>query len=475
MFKSVTPESVGISSKFVMQFLKTCHRSGIVNHSVIMMRGNSIFAEYYWRPFHKDKVHRMYSQTKSFVGIAIGLLLEDGKLSLDDEIYKFFQEKIEHELPENLKNMTIRDMLSMQTCGETPDWFTHSDPDRTHLYFNENSAIVPSGMRWSYDSPGSQVLSVLVEKLSGMSLFDFLNERIFKYLGTFKDASILKTRNDDSFGDSALLCTTRDMVSFARLLMNGGEWNGRQLISREYVKIAVSKVADNRITAFDKALSQGYGYQIWKTEYNGFGFIGMGDQLTICMPEKDFIFSCTCDNQGYPEARTVILNAVYDLIVENLSDKPLPENKDEYILLERIGSGLELAVMSGEVYSPSQKELSGKEYICQENETGITSFYFEFNDDEGKLHYTNAQGKKTLIFGLGKNVFTKFPQLGYSDIHATLPSYNPDFMYDCAVSAAWGEEKKLMLRVQIIDTFLGNIFMLFSFKDNMATVRLYQS
>ena len=128
--------------------------------------------------------------------------------------------------------------------------------------------------------------------------------------------------------------------------------------------------------------------------------------------------------------------------------------------------------MSGDSYSPFQKELSGKVYICDKSPTGITKFSFEFENNEGKLHYTNAQGDKTLNFGLGKNVFGKFPQFGYSDIHTGLPSENLDFMYDCAASAAWGEEKKLLLRVQIIDTFLGNMFAVFSFKDEIATVTM---
>ena len=77
MFKTVTPESVGISSALVEKMIRTLNRRGLAMHSVLMMRGEDIFAEYYWKPFDKDFCHRMYSQTKSFVGVAIGLLEED--------------------------------------------------------------------------------------------------------------------------------------------------------------------------------------------------------------------------------------------------------------------------------------------------------------------------------------------------------------------------------------------------------------
>ena len=135
MFKTITPERAGISSRFVEQFIRTLNKRGLATHSILLMRGNDIFAEYYWKPFHKDFCHRMYSQTKSYVGIAIGLLEEDGKLNLDDRIADHFPDKIDRELPANLAQQTIRHMLTMQTCGSPPSWFDCDDPDRTHQYF----------------------------------------------------------------------------------------------------------------------------------------------------------------------------------------------------------------------------------------------------------------------------------------------------------------------------------------------------
>ena len=472
MFSTVTPEQAGISSALVEKFIRTLNKRGLAMHSVLMMRGENIFAEYYWKPFHKGFCHRMYSQTKSFVGVAIGLLEEDGKLKLSDPISRYFPEKIDFELPENLKTLTIHDMLLMETCGNTPSWFRHADPDRVHLYFAENTSHIPGGMRWEYDSPGSQVLSTLVEKLSGMSLFDFLNARIFIKLGTFKTASILKTRTEDSFGDSAMLCTTRDIASFARFVMNYGTWHGERLMNEDYLRKATSRLADNDETGFEGVFSHGYGYQIWRAPYNGFAFNGMGCQLTICLPEKDLIFTCTADNQGYAEAKPLILTAFYDLIVENLGDEPLEENPAAYKACCHLADTLKLLHLSGETASPFAEELNGKEYRCEENLTGITRFSLHFTGvDTGELHYTNAQGEKVLSFGLGRNVFGKFPELGYSDLHAGVRTEN-GFLYDCAASAAWREEKKLCIKVQVIDKYFGNLFMMFSFKENYAVVRM---
>lgn len=474
--KNITPEQAGISSDTVVRFIKGLERKGIVLHSVLMMRGDGIFAEYYWKPFCADKCHRMYSQTKSFVGIAVGLLAQDGKLDLDGRICDYFPEKIDKPLPAHLAEMTVRQMLTMQTCTDEPFfWFYWDDPDRTHLYLNENDAKLPAGMRWKYDSSGSQVLSALVEKLSGKSLFEFLDERIFRHLGTFRTAKILKTRNGDSWGDSAMVCTPRDIASFARLLMDGGVCGGKQLISRDYIREATSFAADNNITGFEEVNNKGYGYQIWKTEYDGFAFNGMGCQLTVCIPEKDLIFVCTGDNQGYASAEALILHSLYDLIVDNLSDAALPEDPSACRKAADLCGTLELFCLKG-TQSPYQKALSGKTFLCESNPTGIEKFSFTFNDSgEGQWHYTNAQGEKCLPFGLSKNVFCKFPQTGYSKEKGGMPAEDRDFLYDCAVSAAWREDRKLLLKVQIIDEYLGNMFAIFSFRDELATVTMIKN
>ena len=109
-------------------------------------------------------------------------------------------------------------------------------------------------------------------------------------MGTFKTAEILKTKNGDSWGDSALLCTLRDMASFGRLLMNGGVWQGERLMNEEYIREATSAIVCNDEIGFTGCFSHGYGYQIWKVEQDGFAFNGMGCQLTICLPKKDLIF-----------------------------------------------------------------------------------------------------------------------------------------------------------------------------------------
>lgn len=474
MFERVTPESVGISSRYVEKFISTLEKRKARMHSVLLLRGDKLFGEYYWAPFNKDTCHRMYSQTKSYVSIAIGFLLDEGKLSLDDKIADFFPEKIRIE-NEQIRRQTVRNMLMMSTVGHGKDWFEKENTDRLDLYLNREGIARSPGSVWEYDSQGSQVLCALVEKLSGMRLFDYLKKKLFDHLGTFKTASILKTPTGESWGDSALLCTSRDMLSFARFVMNYGTWQGKRLLSEGYLREATSKLIDNQEDAHGGPLSHGYGYQIWRTEENGFAFIGMGDELTICLPDHDLIFVCTADNQGNPRSRALIMDNLFDIIVANLEKEPLKEDKEAQESLEKLSSGLKLFAITGAEDSPYREKIDGVKYTFKENELGLKNLSVSFeNTDTGKLIYENANGKMELPFYINKNYFSKFPELGYSQEVGGVRTHDGS-KYDCAVSGAWLNPNKLMIFVQIIDRYLGNLPLTLGFNDEFITVMAYKN
>ncbi|MBO5312670.1 MAG: serine hydrolase [Clostridia bacterium] len=475
MFKTVTPESVGISSKNVRKFVNALEKRQMHMHSVILCRGYNIFGEFYWAPFKEDFCHRMYSQTKSFVSIAIGFLLDDGKLSLDDKIADYFPEKIHTPLHESLKKQTVRHMLTMSTIGYGESWFGKGNVDRAELYFKRQGTVRCPGTIWEYDSAGSQVLCCLVEKLAGMSLMDYLNKKLFCHLGTFKTATMLKTPSGESWGDSSLLCTTRDMLSFGRFVMNYGSWNGKQLLSEEYLRTATSKLVDNQEIAHYACTHHGYGYQIWRTEKNGFAFVGMGDELTVCLPDYDLIFTCTADNQGSDFSRSYILSCLFDIIVDNLSPSPIQESPMDYEELLRVAGGLKLFHLNGNNDSALREIINNKIFSFPENELGLKKLSFVFNGNEGgELHYTNNNGDLVLEFSINSNKFTKFPELGYSQDIGGIRTQDGS-KYDCAVSAAWLQENKLMIFPQIIDRYFGNVSMCFAFNDGCITVTFYKT
>ena len=470
MFEKITPEQAGISSKSVLKFLKGLEKRDAKTHGFLMMKDGKIFTEAYWTPFHRDFCHRMYSQTKSFVGVAIGLLEEEGKLSLNDKIAEHFPERIDGSLPKYLENQTIRDMLTMSTVGGCRWWFNADDPDRTHLYFNNQRPTRPSGTIWDYDSPGSQVLCSLVEKLTGKTLLDYMKEKLFDEMGVFQTATVLKCKNGESWGDSAMVCTLRDIAAFGQLVMNYGVWEGKRLMNEEYLRVATSKVVSNVQSAHYSNYHQGYGYQIWRVAGNGFAFVGMGDQLTVCYPDKKLIFAWTSDNQGTALRREMTLAAIEDILLDGAMDEPLAEDDAAQRELNEYISCLKLFAVKGEKDSAFRSELSDTVYLCEENPMGITKFSLHFNDEKtGEFRYTNAQGDKVIPFGVNCNVFGKFPQYGYNNDFGGVETTD-GFLFNDAASIAWLEDKKLLLYVQIIDRYFGNMNVIFAFKDNDACV-----
>lgn len=476
MFEKITPEQAGLSSDNVAKFIKKIEETGASTHGLLMMKDGKIFAEEYWKPFDKDFIHRMYSQTKSFVGIAVGLLLDDGLISsLDDKIIDYFPEK----LPENgvnkyLANLTIRQMLTMTTAGDSRrGWFLAGDPDRTHLYFNEDKRSRPAGCYFMYDSPGSQVLCSLVEKLSGKKLIEYMRERIFNHMGTFQDAYLLQTPNGDSWGDSAMMCTLRDMASFGQFCMQYGAWDGKQLVNESYMREATSRVVSNYEGFYDPYATNGYGYQIWRLADNGFAFIGMGDQLTLCFPDKGLICAWNSNNQGTSFCRQMMVQAVYDLIERPMQDKPLKENKAAQKRLKKATKNLQLLAIKGMEDSPLRQTINKQVYVCDENPMGIKKFWFTFRSAKsGTFHYVNAQGKKAIPFGVNKNVFGKFPQFGYSNDFGGMRTTD-GFLYNDAVSLAWTTENQLVIRVQMIDRYFGNLRMVFGFNGDDCSAMFY--
>ncbi len=467
MFKSVTPESIGISSKNVYRYIKGLD-DNLHMHSVIMARGNHIFYECYWKPFDKNFCHRMYSVTKSFVSVAIGLCVEDGLIELDKPIIEYFKDKIKIELSEYMKKQTVREMLTMTTTGFGRSWFSEEAYDRTEFYLNDTQKKRPSGTIWEYDSAGSQVLSSLVERVTGKKLFDFLKERIFNQLGAFENACILKTRNGDSWGDSALICTPRDLLTFARFVLNYGVYDGKRLINEDYLRVATSRVVDNGTSGHRGAFRNGYGYQFWRGPMDSFAFVGMGDQLAICVPSKDIIFVCTADNQGSSTSREYIVSRFFEYIVDEISDTPLTENKEYTQKLNELTSSLELYYEKGIIDTPTREIINGVTYKCENNPMGISEFTFSFkNVSEGTLTYVNENGTMVLPFKVNANYFGKFPEEGYSNEYGGLRTQD-GFKYDCATSFAWTQDNKITLFSQIIDRYFGNVTFSFVFKDDLA-------
>lgn len=462
------PEEMGISTENILAYIKHLEERSLAMHDILIMRRGKIVCEAYWKPFHKDFLHRMYSVTKSFVGIAVGFLEQDGLVSLDDKISKYFPEEIKNQKDENMRNQTIRDMLMMATAKTERPWFTARTDDRVQYYFsNDLPDSRPAGTIFQYDSSGTFVLGAMVERLTGKTLMEYLNGKLFKKIGVSEKAYMLKCPGGHSWSDSALICTPRDLMKTAQFVMNKGKWNGEQILNEKYVTDATSALICNNDLNDTQCTSYGYGYYIWRTYDNSFAFVGMGCQFAVCVPDKEIVFVCNADNQGKSYGYQTIIDNLFDMVIRPATDLPLPKNEKAEKELADYISSLTLHVAKGAESAPIQRKISDKTYIMNDNPMGIEKIRFTFSGNEGTMFYTNAQGDKELKFGICKNVFGEFPQDGYAD---EIGSQKGKRRYKCASSAAWEGENNLVITVQIIDTYFGNINMHFGFKDNEVGV-----
>lgn len=465
MFNYCTPEKMGVRSEDILACIQKFEQEEYATHDFLVMRKDHILFEHYWKPFHKDFLHRMYSVTKSFVSLAIGFLEQDGLLDLDDKLIDHFPEEAKAAKDPHWQELTLRQMLTMRTAKKRHNWFERKPADRVLDYFqNENPPRHP-GTFFEYDSHGSFILGALVERISKKPLMDYLREKVLDQIGFSKEAYMLQCPGGHSWGDSALLCKPTDLLKVAQFCLHKGNWNGKQLLNSAYLEAATACQVPIVTTYQHSRYVNGYGYQFWRCYDNSFCFNGMGCQYAICIPDKEMIVLYNGDNQSDEFAKKGIFDAIFDLIVRKAQDAPLPENPDAQKRLADYSEALELHTLRSAKCSPMAERIEGKTFCLEPNKMEIEWVRFTFSAEGGTLFYKNAQGENALPFGFGKNVFGKFPQKGYADRIGTVAG---DRLYDCAVSAGWADDSTLELEVQIIDTYFGRLHMVFAWREDLA-------
>lgn len=314
-FARTEPVAEGVPNTAIDRFFDKLASLPIEIHSVIMMRRGKIFLERYFEPYDKNTLHRMYSITKTFVGLAIACLADEGRIDLDTSITEYFPE---YPTPyEYIKDTTIRDMLMMRTAHKKTTYKLDLTKDWAESFFTTEPSHRP-GEIFYYDTSSSHTLGALVEKITGMDMLDYLRAKFLDKTGFSKEAYCLKDPFGVSIGGSGLMATPMDVVRVAKLLLDGGAYEGEQLINRDFVRLAVSNLTPTAERGKVADEQQGYGMQIWRTRHNGFMLYGLGGQHAICLPDKDFIYATTADTLDCKEGSQMIRDAFWDEIYQNL-------------------------------------------------------------------------------------------------------------------------------------------------------------
>ena len=468
---NIAPEKFGISSRLLEKILRELDENEVPIHSLLVARGDNIVFDAYWAPFTRDTRHRMNSVTKSFVALAIGCLIDEGKLSLDSRAVEFFPEAKDFKLNKHQSELTIENMLTMRTGYRPIDnghWVRDRKYNRIKTFF-EREPVTERGESFYYDSAGSYILGVIVERLTGKPFIEYLKEKCLLDIGFSADAACIFGAEGYSWSDSGLLCTTEDLYKAARLI----NLDGLGYISSDFIKNAKSSQVDTPKTVEYK--SYGYGYQIWKAKYDGFMFLGMGAQILICIPKRDLYVVCTADTQMSEKYREIIVEKLYEIIdsdVESGRDV-LPEDEATFDSLMRYREGLKLTAYERTDIPKEYKNRKTPVFTPDENPMGINSFSLEFSDGSGVFKYENAQGQKEISFGFGYNVFSEFPEDGYFDME--IGKSVPGHRYPIAASAKWQDARTLIINVQFIGRHLGGDIITLTFDGESAVLNMHKS
>ena len=461
-----TPEREGIPSAAIERYIRAILDARLAMHSVMVVRHRKIVYEAYWKPFDENFLHRLYSCSKSIVSMTIGYLADQGLLSLDDKCMKYFDHRTAgRTIDPLLEETTIRDLLRMAAAYTKGANYTAADPDWEETFFTDEVSHVP-GTVFNYCTSGTTILCYIIRKVTGKNFVEVLRP-IFDEIGVSEDVFCVKSPDGIEWGGSGVCATARDFAKIADLCMHYGEYEGKQLLPRDYLITATTRQIDNSLGAGNVEMAQGYGYQFWMTKMGGFAFYGMGGQYALCFPKEDLMIVTTGYEELSATGRMEIFYALWREIFPALSDAPLAEDATAQASLKALTDGLEFIHAEGEATAAMAGTVSGKTYLMRANAMGMKRVRFDFNGDEGAMTYENATGEHTLRFGMCKNVRQNFPEI-YSGRQLGVKA---DKGYDCHASAAWTMPDTLMIHCYITDIHLGQLRMAAVFKGNTLTLQ----
>lgn len=334
-FVRATPESQGISSDLFAALLRELDASKDTEmHHFMALRHGKVICECNFAPYPKGMWHITHSMCKSITGMAIGMLIEEGKLKLDENIYDIFSDQINALSKIFRPVITVENLLTMTSGVTFNESGIVSGNDWLGSFLNASVNGKP-GTEFQYNSLNTYVLSAIVTKRTGETLTEYLTPRLFGPLGITKYYWETCPKGITKGGWGLFLCA-EDMAKLGQLYLQKGKWNGQQLVSEYWIEISTARHLKTQNGTY------GYGYQLWMEQRPGsFEYNGMLGQNVIIYPDMDMVLVTNAGNKEMFQD-CIMLNIIRKYFPVNYHPADvLPENPLSYGLLKRLCGELE--------------------------------------------------------------------------------------------------------------------------------------
>jgi CubicO group peptidase (beta-lactamase class C family) len=276
-------------------------------HSIMVVKDGKVVFEKWMGSGKENEPHVLNSVSKTFTSAAVGLAISEGKLSLTDKVISFFPDKLPAQVGEHLSALTIRHLLTMNTGHEKdPSKLRNTEKDWEKAFLHTEFPRQP-GTIFCYNSLATYMLSAIVQKVTGQKLVDYLYPRLFRPLG-INNVRWQESPTGVNAGGWGLFLKTEDLAKMGLLLLQGGQWQGKQVLPADWVKeMSSAQVpcvpAGRNSDALPQLMKnvkksdwlQGYGYQMWRCRHNAFRADGAAGQYIIVIPEKNAVVATTAN------------------------------------------------------------------------------------------------------------------------------------------------------------------------------------
>ena len=385
LMEPATPESQGVPSEAILKFIDGCEKTFDAGdlgamHGFVIVRHGKVIAEGSWKPFDTlNETHMLYSHSKSFTSSAIGLLADRGKIDLDERIVDIFSNEVPAKVSENLAQLRVRDLLTMNVGKK--DHLLRDGGDWVKEFLSKDFFRKP-GTGFKYDSDATYMLAAIVEKKSGMKMMDYLQKNMFDQIGITKAWTTCSPQGIPC-GGWGMNMTTRELARFGQLYLNRGDWDGKRVLSSDWVSLATTRQTwsgwqNVGVKALGEGTDweQGYGFQFWRCRHGAYRADGAGGQYTVVIPEKDMVVSAHAGLGDFPKE----LDLIWDNLLPVLKDAPLAENPSaQKKLADRLAK---LAIKPVE-FARARKWTTPFEFSLRENSRGFKSVRFDPKDGGG--------------------------------------------------------------------------------------------